>query len=66
MGAGGICMADQVEIVERAICSIRQQYPAVNEQKLRQILMRADIADVERLRGAMSRMSLEELADLLK
>lgn len=59
-------MADQIEIVEQAICSIKQQYPAIDEQKLRALLMRADAADVERLRGAMSRFSLEEVLNLLK
>ena len=57
-------MADPVEIVEQAISNIKQQYPAMDEQKLRALLMRADTADVERLRGALSRFSLEELLQL--
>lgn len=59
-------MADRVEIVEQAIRDIKQQYPTIDERGLRTLLMRADVADVERLRGAMSRFSLKELLELLE
>ncbi len=58
-------MADNIELIERAIRCIREQYPGIREQDLRDIFSKADIADVERLRGAMSRLTLEKLAHLV-